>query len=194
MIEGNEVVAIPLCGCTNVAGELDVVRGDEVERFESHLSQTDDEVGQENVERLAQVRRAVAKLAHGWRRVASTLVTRVTKHGVSDEYFFAGQTCLMQEQREVAPRLILRERDAATVSAQATGRFCDEEHLRVQVAIGGTQHAPSSFHALAEATCLHVFDQLRERFVCMHRHIVLYIGKCDVYGVRATASNFLRPL
>ncbi len=176
MVEGNQLVTIPLHGCTNVACELDVVRSDEIERFERHLTQTDDEARRENVERLAQVRRAVVNLAYGWRRIASPFITGITEHGVGDEYLFAGQTGLMQEQREVASRLILREWNAATVAAQPSGCFGDEQHPGMHTAVGGTEHAPSPFHTLTEAACLHLFDQLRERFVCIHRHIVLYRG------------------
>lgn len=176
MVEGDESIAIPFYSCANVAGELYTVWSNEVERLEGHQPQADDEMRRENVERLAQVRRAVAQLAQSWWCVASSLVTRVTEYGVGDEYFCAGQSSFMQEQREVAPRLILRERDAAAIATHATGRFGYEKHLRVQVAIGGTQHAPSPFHTLAEVTCLRLFDQLREGFICIHISIVLYMG------------------
>lgn len=183
MVEGDQPAAIPLHGYANVAGQLDGVRSDEVERLERHLTEADDEARRENFERLAQVRRAVAYLAHGRRRIAATFVTRVTEHGVGNEYLCARQAGSMQQQREVAPALILREWDAAAVAAQPSRGFSDEKHPCLQVSVGGAEHAPSPFHTLTKATCLHVFNQLQEGFVCFHNHIVLYHGEQVVFSV-----------
>ncbi len=173
MVERNQLITVPFHDRTNVVSELDVVRSDEIECLEGHLSEADDGVWRDDFNRLAQVWRAVANLARGRRCVASSCISWVTEHGIGNEYLFAGQTSSLQQQSEVASRLILREWNAAAVSTQATGRFGDEKDLCMQVSVGGTQHAPSPLHSLAEATHLHLFDQLREGFVCFHKHIVL---------------------
>ena len=177
VVEGDELIAIPDGRFADVAGKFDLVGSDEPERPEGRLSERNDGARGEDVQRLTQMVRAVAQLAHGWRRVAPVLVSRVAENGVGDEYFFARETGGLQEQREVAPRLILRKRDATAISAQATGRFGDEQYPGVQVAVGATEDAPAPFHTRAAMACLRLFHQLREAFVSIHSHSIQFLPR-----------------